>query len=396
MEKEVKKEVKKEVMSKKEQIRNLHKICETYKVPFDFDLIDFSALVDEKLQYEENKNLLMPLIEGLSVKTEQTHKEKIETDLKQKGNSVKAEKEKIAKAELEGLKEEAKVSEQDFEKAINSIKFESSKELESYFNVTNKLLGTLVNSKKIEGMILQGGAGLGKSFNTIKKLADLGLKKGKDYEILSSYVTPLELYKFLYDNRNGKIIILDDTMGFFNNKINIGIVLSALWGEGKRIIHYHSSSGKLEVPQSFIFESKIVWCVNELPKNMESVKSRCFYHELEFSYGEKIKLMYEIAKIQDIPFEIVDFIKESSDESTENMDFRLLWKVNEIFKANPKEWKEIAIVGLCKDEKLVLLKQLLKECDTSIAEVEKKWCEKTQMCRKSFYNYKQRIESVKV
>ena len=241
-------------------------------------------------------------------------------------------------------------------------------------------------------MIFRGGAGLGKSFNTIKKLSDLGLKKGIDYEILSSYVTPLELYKFLYENRKNKIIILDDTMGFFDNKINIGIVLSALWGEGKRIIHYHSSSGKLEVPQSFIFESKIIWCVNELPKSMmESVKSRCFYHELKFTYSEKIKLMYEIAKIQEIPFELVDFIKENSDESTENMDFRLLWKINEIFKANPKEWKDIAIVGLNKDEKLILLKQLLKSCN-SMKDVETKWCEQNKMCRKSFYNYKNKLE----
>ena len=93
--------------------------------------------------------------------------------------------------------------------------------------------------------------------------------------------------------------------------------------------------------------------------------------------------------------ELVDFLKENSDESTENMDFRLLWKINEIKKANPKEWKDIAIVGLCKDEKLVLLKQLLRESNT-ISEVEKKWCEHTQMCRKSFYNYKSRIEGVKV
>jgi hypothetical protein len=101
--------------------------------------------------------------------------------------------------------------------------------------------------------------------------------------------------------------------------------------------------------------------------------------------------MYEIAKIQEIPFELVDFIKENSDESTENMDFRLLWKINEIFKANPTEWKEIAIVGLNKDEKLILLKQLFKECN-SVKEMETRWCSQTQMCRKSFYNYKNKLE----
>jgi len=379
-------------MKKSEQIRHLKEISLSYKVPTD--LLDWEALVDEKLTFSENKQLLISLIETLAT-GEQTTTEKIGKQYGKNGNTIKNEKEEIARVELDGLKKEAELSETEFEKAVNSIKFESSQELENYYNITNKLLETLTKSDKINGMILQGGAGLGKSFNTIKKLADLGMKKGNDFEILSSYVTPLELYKFLYDNRNNKIVILDDTMGFFNNKINIGIVLSALWGEGKRIIHYHSSSAKLEVPQSFLFDSKIIWCVNELPKNLESVKSRCFYHELKFTYNEKVKLMYEIAKIQKIEFKVVDFIKENSDESTENMDFRLLWKINEIYKANPKDWKEIAIVGLCKDEKLILLKQLLKE-STTIMEAEKKWCEKTQMCRKSFYTYKGKIGGVKV
>ena len=377
------------VMNKNEQIANFQKLATSYKVPHD--LLDWESIIDFTLEYSENKNLILPMIEMLAT-SEQTAIEKIAGDYgkKEKGN-IRSEKEAISKIELDNLKLEAEHSELEFEKAVNSIKFESSKELETYYNVTNKLLATLITSQKISGMILQGGAGLGKSYTTLKKLADLGLNKGKDYEILSSYVTPLELYKFLYENRNGKVVILDDTMGFFNNKINIGIVLSALWGEGKRIIHYHSSSGKLEVPQSFLFDSKIVWCVNELPKNLESVKSRCFYHELKFTYGEKIKLMYEIAKIQEIPFEVVDFLRDNSDESTENMDFRLLWKINEIFKANPNDWKEIAGVGLTKDKKLILMKQLLRECN-SVSDMEKRWCAETQMCRKSFYNYKQKLE----
>jgi hypothetical protein len=101
--------------------------------------------------------------------------------------------------------------------------------------------------------------------------------------------------------------------------------------------------------------------------------------------------MYSIAKIEGIDMEIIDFIKENSDESTENMDFRLLWKINEIKKVNPDNWKEIAIVGLNKDEKLILLKTLLKECN-SVKEAETKWCSQLQMCRKSFYTYKGKLK----
>jgi hypothetical protein len=110
-----------EVMKKSEQIRHLKEICETYKVPFD--LIDFNAMVDSKLHYDENKTILLPMIEILSQSTEQKQKDKVETDYGKKG-TIKGEKEAIERVELDNLKKEAEVSEAEFEKAINSIKFD--------------------------------------------------------------------------------------------------------------------------------------------------------------------------------------------------------------------------------------------------------------------------------
>ena len=365
--------------------RNVLKLCEKYKV--EADLIDIESFWDNKITEAENLSVFENLIESLSGSMK--FENKIEGDKKTKKKTIKSEKEETDKIELENLRKESEISEKEFEKSLNKVKFKTTDTLEKAFKITKALLTTLVKSKKIFGLILKGGAGLGKSYNTIKVFKDLGMKKGKDYDILSAYTTPLELYQFLYENRKNKIIVLDDTMAFFDNKINIGIVLSALWGEGKRIIHYHSSSGKLKVPKSFIFESKIVWCVNTLPKELSPVKSRCFYHELEFSYKEKIKLFYEIAKIQNIPLNIVDFIKNNSDELTPDLDFRLLLKIYDISLHN-KNWKEITARLLGKSEKLILLKKYLEE-STSIGEAQKLWCADTGTHRATFYRYKQGI-----
>lgn len=97
---------KQNVMPVKEQIRNLQKIMETYKVPFD--VLDLTALIDSTLNYEENKNIILPLIETLASTGENSSIEKIGTDYgkKEKGN-LRTEKEAIAKVELDGLKAEA-------------------------------------------------------------------------------------------------------------------------------------------------------------------------------------------------------------------------------------------------------------------------------------------------
>ena len=321
-----------------------------------------------------------------------TKTEKIEKDYGRKGN-ITDEKQKIEKVELEQIKAEVEAVKKEFDNSINSIKMKSTDILEKAFFVPNKLITTLTKNDKICGLIWRGSAGLGKSFNTIKILLDLGLKQGTDFEVLNSFVTPLELYNFLYENRANKVLILDDTAGFFQNKINVGLILSALWGSGdngKRVIQYNSSSGRLKVPTSCLFDSKIIWCVNDVPKELASVKSRCFFYDMEFTYKEKLELMYEIGKLKEINLEVIDFIKDNSDENTENMDFRLVDKINEIRENNKECWKQVAIILLGRDMKITLLKQLLDEC-SSVREVEGKWCEQTKMCRKSFYNYKQKL-----
>ena len=372
-------------MDKKNK-RKILKLCEKYKV--ESDLIDIEALYDNEISFAENLTMFEGLIEGLSGSME--FETKIEGDLKTKKKSIKSEKEEKDRIELENLRKETEVSELEFEEALNKIKFKSTDILEQAFSTTKALLTTLTKSKEVFGLILKGGSGIGKSYTTIKVLKDLGMKKGEHYDMLSAYTTPLEFYQFLYENKDNKIVILDDTMSFFNNPINIGIVLSSLWGEGKRIVHYRSSSGKLKVPTSFIFNSKIVWCVNDLPKELSAVKSRCFYHELEFSYKHKIKLFYEIAKIKKIDMKIVDFIKENSDELTEDLDFRLLMKINDIATHNKDNWKEIASHLLGKTTNLILLKKFLGE-STTIGEAQKKWCEQTGHHRATFYRLKHKI-----
>lgn len=300
--------------------------------------------------------------------------------------------------EMQLVKKEEKINEKELNKAINKINFKTTTILEKKFKIISQLVTTLLHSNKINGLILMGKQGIGKSYSSIKCLQENGLEKGSDYEVFQSYTTPLAFYQFLYEHRKDKVLILDDTMGFFNNKINIGIILSALWGEGKRNVHYNSTTGQLKVPKNFIFDSKIIWCINDLPKGTDAVKSRCYNYTLSFSYAEKIEIFYELAKINKIPKGVVDFIKENTDETIEDVDFRFLLKVWEISKINKKDWKEIMLklIGLSRNEKFALVKKILEESKTT-KEAEEKWKQeltKKNMkggSRRMFYYYKSKV-----
>jgi len=373
----------------KQQEKKINSLFEKYKT--DKDLIDISAIWDSTLKDEENLSNLSELVKTLASADDVT--KKIEGDKKTKKSSIKHEKDEKARQELEQLKKQEEKTKKELDKSINEIKLGTTKDLEKSFHIIKELVNVLIKSDYINGLILKGNAGLGKSFNCIKSLKSLGFKKGKNFEMLGCYTTPLEFYKFLYENKDNKVLILDDTIGFFNNRINVGLVLASLWGEGRRIVRYNSSTGRLKnIPMSFIFNSKIIWCANDLPKEIEAVKSRCYFYEIKFSYNEILKLFYEIGKLNKINSEVIDYIKENTDESTENFDFRLLFKINEIYRNNKKNWKEIAnkLLGLNKNESLALLKKLINTC-SSIPEARKKWCEETGKHTATFYRNKLKL-----
>ena len=368
-------------MDKPEQITKFKEMCKLFKV--DADLLDFEAEIDSTLSYDENKGRIIELIGTLA-----KQQDRIEADKKVKKASIKEEKREQERVLIQEIQKSELHTQKEFEKSLEKIKFESTDVLDKAFYTTKKIVETLIKSKNINGLIIKGESGLGKSYTCLKVFNDMKLKR-EDYGILASYCTPLELYNFLYENREGKILLLDDIMKIFENELSIGILLSALWGEGKRVVNYHTTSAKLTIPKSFIFNSKIIWCLNKLPRGLENIKSRCYFYTLEFDYKEKIMLLYELAKIKKIPLEVVDFIYQNSDEMTPNLDFRLLLKVYDI-KQNNDDWKNIASALLNKNEKLATAKKILMT-GAYTKDMLKEWEQETGLSARQFYRYKTKI-----
>ena len=86
---------------------------------------------------------------------------------------------------------------------------------------------------------LLGEGGIGKSYLTINIIKE---EVGNDFVYVNGVVTPLSLYKLLYENKD-KLIVLDDVFGLFESDRAVSLLKSALWSvKNRRIIHYHSTS----------------------------------------------------------------------------------------------------------------------------------------------------------
>ena len=102
---------------------------------------------------------------------------------------------------------------------------------------------------------------------------------------------------------------------------HLGLLRSALWGD-PRVVTYGSSQLD-DLPGSFIFESRLIFCGNVIPKRNDAFKavlSRCDIFQLDATQEEVVELMRSISSAgyesltPDDCLEVVDFIEQNGDD----------------------------------------------------------------------------------
>ena len=214
----------------------------------------------------------------------------------------------------------------------------------------------VTKSKDVHSLFLLGSAGIGKTHSTIAKLKELKV----DYVYTNGNITPLALYKLLYDNRD-KVIVMDDTQKLIRNKASISVLLPALWSvDGKRTIFWNTTSGvfnKLELPNPFDFEGKIIFILNEALKNVDfqTLISRCFFFKVDFDHKTLLDMMCQIAKYP----EVFEHIKANTNPGTKHFDLRLLKKLETIYQYDKEHWKLLSRPFLEVDKEKEIVAQLI-------------------------------------
>lgn len=201
-------------------------------------------------------------------------------------------------------------------------------------------------------LLLVGEAGIGKSESVLTSLKELRLKEDEHFKYLNAYSSPLEFYHLLEEVNeelaSPKLLVLDDSEEYINNKRILALLRSALWGnlEGRRVIHWNSPRAE---NRNFEFDGKLIILLNEL--NLENnliraLVSRGFYYHLKLSNQEKIALMKD--RIQE-PYKnlefrqrkkIIDYI-EKIGRYSDKLTLRTLIQSYNLFILSPQHFQTL-------------------------------------------------------
>lgn len=223
----------------------------------------------------------------------------------------------------------------------------------------------------IRGLVVSGPPGIGKSFGVEKQLEAANMFRkmaGQDpkYEVITGGVSPIGLYQKLYFNRNKEqVLVFDDCDGVLFEEESLLLLKGALNSGDKRRIAWNKESRVLSVegiPEVFDFEGSIIFLSNvdfektiekgsRISAHLEAIMSRCHYLDLEVgSLRDKLLRIkqivrdgmltpYEFSKKQEK--EVLDFILDNS-EYLREVSLRMVKKVADFVKADPKGWLEMA------------------------------------------------------
>ncbi len=335
------------------------KLCKKHDL--DEQTIDFESIYDNGITLAENKDLLEQRIKEMSRTADIDITESIEKY-------------------REAMKEQLETIRQD--EYVNDDHYKLLKE---YVRMSQKGF--------ITSLFLIGKHGIGKSYNIINELENNKEKYPYVYRV--GKITPLALYKLLYEHNN-QTFFFDDTQSLIKDNDSLSILMACLWSAtGKRIVSWNST--KLDgYPPEFEFTGRIIFCLNEIPENeiIKTLLSRCVKYEFRMNREQIIDVMNKISEIPtDLQIqtrkEIVNYIIENTDETTEDFDLRLQQKIESIYRYNKENWKELSKPLFKQDNILKALKYALtyNKPSKQIAI----FYEETGLGKSQFYNYKRKL-----
>jgi hypothetical protein len=211
----------------------------------------------------------------------------------------------------------------------------------------------------------------------------------------------------MYHNREGAVVFFDDVDSILGSMAHLGLLRSALWGD-PRVVTYNSSQLD-DLPSSFIFESRIIFCANVIPKRNDAFKavlSRCDIFELSASQDEVLDLMRSIARTGYETLtpadcsEVVDFIEQHGDDRA--ISLRLLepsFRKLLYARSEGLDWRRLVLTQLrtlgrkqddsrridARANELRLLHQAIEQFPHCVGDQQAFWCRATGKSRASFF-----------
>lgn len=231
-----------------------------------------------------------------------------------------------------------------------------------------------VKKGDVRAMIVSGPPGVGKSFGVEKVLARHDMfadvandSKLKKYEVVKGAMSPIGLYKKLFEFSDKKcILVFDDCDSVLLDDLALNILKAALDSSKKRTISWNTDSRLLRsegIPDRFDFNGGAIFITNikfdnvrskKLRDHLEALESRCHYLDLTID-SKREKLLRIRQVVQDnslfeengyefepeVKEEVLEFIEANANRMRE-LSLRMVIKVASLRASMPQRWQRVA------------------------------------------------------
>lgn len=253
-------------------------------------------------------------------------------------------------------------------------------------------------------LMLDAPGGLGKTHNVLEVLKDE--LDADEFTHLKGFTTPIELYKSLYmAQERGHILFLDDMSGVTSNTKAVDMLKAATDTEGEENWVQYRTSQDIDhparpgqtLPNTFCFRGRVIMSFNEVPDNrhFSALQDRGVFHQLQFTYDERLSLIREISKIPDFSTltvteqkEVAEWVADVTDPSMEVTirTFEEVCQMRSYGQLEGEDWEKMALEVFGVDYHKYLIIRMRSESDMSVEEQVKYFKEETGKSQSYYYD----------
>lgn len=162
-------------------------------------------------------------------------------------------------------------------------------------------MAAMVAKKISPSLVITGQPGLGKTFQVIAMLNEMGMREGWDYVHVKGRASAAGMFITLYENRD-KLVIFDDCDSVFRDVDAVNVLKGALDSYDRRVISWISAKPLKdgdgdEMPRSFTFTGQVIFISNmDISRIDPAIRSRAFVTDISLTNDQMIQRMRALLK----------------------------------------------------------------------------------------------------
>ena len=162
-------------------------------------------------------------------------------------------------------------------------------------------MAAMVAKKISPSLVITGMPGLGKTFQVIAMLEEMGMREGWDYVHVKGRASAAGMFITLYENRD-KLVIFDDCDSVFRDQDAVNVLKGELDSYDRRVISWISAKPLKdgdgdEMPRSFTFTGQVIFISNmDISRIDPAIRSRAFVTDISLTNDQMIQRMRTLLK----------------------------------------------------------------------------------------------------